>query len=366
MIFPICLFETMKKKITDKLCEIFGHTFGKWKAESDPKRCIFGFGASVSSAPEPNDATFRKMMTKIMTKITKVTRIHSESAAHLPQVRRTSATNLPQIRYTFAPLLQKFRQNLNKNVADLPQTWLPIETSLLIRYEFAALSPQTRYVFIAILLYCGARGTDEIPMDARFLANALAVDERLLKNSLKELEFSNLLLEREKEREEKKEKENTHRQTDARDENGVVVGVNFNSFSGEKTESENQTENEIENGLLKMDSAGKEFSKGSRFTMEDCIKYAKQSDGVKNPNALANNLFQTGNADAFIMAMLYPVEAQAEEAKNFGKPIGFSNDPCSVCFGAKMADTDGKGYRKCIHCRDERGKSTGFEPQGEK
>ena len=309
----------------------------------------FGFGESVSSAVDTNAAIFNKNMGKTTTKIAKVT-----------QIRRKSVADLPQIRYTFAPLLQKFRQNLNKNVADLPQTWLPIETSLLIRYEFAALSPQTRYVFLAILLYCGARGTDEVPMDVKFLANALAVDERLLKKSLDELEFSKLLLEREKERREKKPTE----QTDGENENGVVVGADFNSFSEPKTKAENQTENK--SVFNKSDSAvsGKP-SHLSRFTMEECLKYALASDGVKNPNALANNLYQTGNADAFIMAMLYPAELLAAEHETFGDPTRFTNEPCAICFGAKMSDVDGKGYRKCQHCKDERGKSTGFEPKGE-
>jgi hypothetical protein len=309
----------------------------------------FGFGESISSAVDTNAAIFNKNMGKTTTKIAKVT-----------QIRCKSVADLPQIRYTFAPLLQKFRQNLSKNVADSPQTWLPIETSLLIRYEFAALSPQTRYVFLAILLYCGARGTDEVPMDVRFLANALAVDERLLKKSLDELEFSKLLLEREKERREKKHTE----QTDGENENGVVVGGNFNSFSEPKAEAENQTENKAV--FNKSDSAvSNKPSHLSRFTMEECLKYAKQSDGVKNPNALANNLYQTGNADAFIMAMLYPVDALAAERETFGDPTKFTDEPCSICFGAKMSDVDGKGYRKCVHCKDERGKSTGFEPKGE-
>jgi hypothetical protein len=312
-------------------------------ARATERAQCFGFGESVSSAAATNAAIFNKTMGKTTTKIAKVS-----------QIRCKSVADLPQIRYTFAPLLQKFRQNLNKNVADLPQTWLPIETSLLIRYEFAALSPQTRYVFLAILLYCGARGTDEIPMDVKFLANALAVDERLLKKSLDELEFSKLLLEREKERKEKKHTE----QTDEGGENGVVVGVDFKYFSEPKNENKNKAV------FNKSDSAVNDRSHLSRFSMEDCLKYAKQSDGVKNPNALANNLYQTGNADAFIMAMLYPAELLAVERETFGEPTNFTNEPCAICFGAKMSDVDGKGYRKCEHCKNEKGNSTGLEPKG--
>ncbi len=80
---------------------------------------------------------------------------------------------------------------------------------------------------------------------------------------------------------------------------------------------------------------------------------------------MANHLFKTGEADAFILATLYPVRAEEAEAKSFGEPIQFTGEPCRVCFGAKMSDADGKGFRACVHCKNERGKSTGKEPEGE-
>ena len=293
-------------------------------------------------------------------KKTNVTQIRNKSATSMQHLCGTDAASMPQIRYLYAPLLQKFRGNLNKNVAEMPQTWLPVEVSLLLRYEFCTLSTHTRYIFVAILLYCAARGTDEIPVDTAFLANALVVDARTVQKSILELENSNLLLERKKEKREKKHTE----QTDEGGENGVVVCADFNSFSEPKAEAVNQNENKAV--FNKSDSAANgKPSHLSRFSMEECLKYAKQSDGVKNPNALANNLYQTGNADAFIMAMLYPADLLAAERETFGDPTNFTNEPCAVCFGAKMSDVDGKGYRKCQHCKDERGKSTGFEPKGE-
>lgn len=146
----------------------------------------------------------------------------NKSGANVRQFRGNSAASLQQNCYKTVPLLRKFRSYLRKEVANLPQTWLPIECSLLIRYEFATLSPQTRYIFVAILLYCGARGVDEIPVDTRFLANALAVDERMLKKSLEELEISGLLLERKKDREDRKD---TDRQTDRNRSRWCVCGV---------------------------------------------------------------------------------------------------------------------------------------------
>lgn len=292
--------------------------------------------------------TIRNSVGKIMTTKTKKSR---KNVARSPRIRDASATNLQQTRYLFAPIMQKFRDYLRKDVANLPQIWLPIECNLLFRYEFATLSPQIRYIFVAILLYCGSRGTDEIPINITFLASALAVDARMLPKALEELEFSGLLVERKKEREEKKD---TDRQ---RESAGARVSVDdFNSF-------QNQSENE--NGLLKIVPANSNGnSKHSQFTIEECLKYVEacqaKGEQVQSPKALASKLHKTGEADSFIKATLYPEQFDAEQ---FGNPTIFSDEPCIVCFGAKLADTDGKGYRACPHCANERGKSTGYEPE---
>ena len=97
------------------------------------------------------------------------------------------------------------------------------------------------------------------------------------------------------------------------------------------------------------------------------MKYVElcKSDGetVKSPKALANHLFKTGEADSFIMATLYPAKQKEVDLQTFGEPRPFSAKPCSICYGAKMADVDDKGFRACQHCKNEKGKSTGFEPE---
>jgi hypothetical protein len=65
------------------------------------------------------------------------------------------------------------------------------------------------------------------------------------------------------------------------------------------------------------------------------------------------------------MATLYPQRQEEIAAQTFGSPAIFTDAPCSVCFGAKMSDADGKGFRACEHCRNERGKPTGLEPAEE-
>lgn len=271
----------------------------------------------------------------------------NKSATNLQQNCSKSAAELQQICYKSVPLLRKFRGYLKKEVANLPQTWLPIECSLLIRYEFATLSPQTRYIFVAILLYCGMRGIDEIPVDIGFLANALAVDARMLPKSLEELEISGLLLERKKEREEKEK--DTDRQKEGAE---ARVSVDSENLFQNEEENEEKTADKIE-----------PLPRSSQFPLEDVLRYVMKevADGkrIENPNALASQLHKTGQADAFIKASLYPDQLALEQ---FGEPRRFTGEPCSVCFGAKMSDADGRGYRACVHCKNERGKSTGFEP----
>ena len=275
-------------------------------------------------------------------------RIRDESATNPQRIRDESATNPLRIRYAFVPLLQQFRDHTRKNDARL---WIPIETSLLTRYEFAALSPQTRYVFVAILLYCGANGMDEIPLDAKFISNVIVADFRTVDKSLDELLSVNLLQEREKREKKEKRKE----QTDRQKETAARVSVSDENFS--QNENQNQNE-EKEVGQIKVSEA-----KQSEFSLQECKKYveAEIKDGanITNANALAMKLFNTGQSDAFIKARLYPEQVSIEQ---FGQPRSFTEYPCKVCFGAKQAEIDGKGYGKCQHCRNERGVPTGLEP----
>ncbi len=293
---------------------------------------------------------WEKVMTKKTTKKVK-------KSANSSRIGDESVADSPQIRYAFVPLSQQFRRHTKKNDAKI---WIPIECSLLIRYEFAALSPQTRYIFVAILLYCGMRGVDEIPLDTKFMASALIVDERTLKKSFDELLFSKLLLDREKEREKEK---NT--QTDR--ENASRVSVDSENLSEEEAE-EKAEEKEVYKNEASSGNGSNENSKLSKFTIEECLRYVEKEIGdgatIQNPKALATKLFKTGEADSFIMARLYPDKQSEIDLQAFGEPRIFTDNPCSVCLGAKMADTDGAGYRKCEHCRNERGKATGLEPRG--
>ena len=260
----------------------------------------------------------------------------------------------------------KMKRNFEANSASF---WIPVECSLLTRYNFVALMPHSRYIYVAILLHCGVTGSEEIPTDTRFLANIFGVDERTISKSLDELENANLLVERKKE---EIRKEHTDRQETA---DAGAVCVEFENLSQEFSEQEKpKTENE--NGLLKIvsptiaelknnssiflinsNNSNIENAKNnaSIFSIEECLKYVEicKSNGevIQSPKALANHLRKTGEADAFITATLYPAKQADVDRAQFGEPIIFLEEPCAVCFGAKMSDVDGKGYRACEHCK---------------
>lgn len=105
----------------------------------------------------------------------------------------------------------------------------------------------------------------------------------------------------------------------------------------------------------------------SKFSLEDCVKYVQlcQSKGepVRSVQGLANHLYRTGSADASIRAALYPEQQKEIELRTYGAPREFSDEPCRVCYGARMEIVEGKGSRRCTHCRDEKTNSTGREPR---
>lgn len=321
-------------------------------------------------------------------------------------------TDSQHTRYAFVPIVREFRGHTQKNRARL---WIPFETSLLVRYEFASCSLQTRYVFVAIVLFCGAHGTEQIPLDAKFMSSVLLADERTIEKSFEELISKNLLVER-TEREKRKEKttqtdtvvvvcdsENLFQNENADGEK--IVAGNFGDSSAAKTAETaiKAADRDTVTANRKTAAAGKQTAvagkqtaatgkpadasgkpadatgkpadqtdkennaaakkSASMFSLTECLKYAEQQPNATNPQGLATHLFRTGDADAFILAKLYPEKAKAEEALAYGAPVRFTADLCTICFGSRMSDPDGKGYRKCAHCKDERGKSTGFEPQ---
>jgi len=277
-----------------------------------------------------------------------------KNETNAPRTRGKSAAN-PHEKMLTVPLFNKFRAQVRREFAeDSAASWIPVECSLLIRYEFAACSLPTRYIFVAILLLCGLRGSDKVPANTRYLSNALAADERSIKKALAELIRANLLSEREQI--ERIDIKDTQTQTDET----LLLSVNqFNPF---KTENQNQNRDEKGNSTN---------GHSSKFSIDECLQYVEQcrrnGDNITNAQGLARSLFQSGTSDSFILAALYPerlAEQQAQQTREiYGEPVPFSDELCAVCFGAKMEIVKDKGARICEHCKDERGKPTGFEPK---
>ena len=248
------------------------------------------------------------------------------------------ATNAERTRTLFVPLFNQFRRNVRRDfVQNESATWIPVECSLLVCYEFAACSLQTRYIFVAILLLCGMRGSDKIPADPRFLAKALSADVRTIKKSIRELLDANLLAEREKDKKKEETRTQKEREPDA---------VRVDSENSVKT-----------NGHL------------SEFSLEECLKYVEtcraRGENITNPKGLATSLYESGRADAFILATLYPEKNREKEVEIYGEPRRFSDEPCAICYGSKMEVVSGKGARPCPNCKNERGQNTGKQPEGE-
>ena len=105
----------------------------------------------------------------------------------------------------------------------------------------------------------------------------------------------------------------------------------------------------------------------SAFTLGDCLRYAEickgRGDPIRSTKALASSLHRTGDGDELIRATLYPAQQAAVDVERYGAPRAFTDQPCVVCHGAKMETVAGKGARPCPNCKDERGRSTGKQPQ---
>jgi hypothetical protein len=88
---------------------------------------------------------------------------------------------------------------------------------------------------------------------------------------------------------------------------------------------------------------------GSRFTLEECRKYAEhlRADGINNPGGYATTIYRTGEADEAIAAYLAPVEPS--------KVVDAS--ACPDCHGTGFYEPAGagKGVTKCRHERLKEG-----------
>lgn len=263
--------------------------------------------------------------------------------------------------YLFAPKMKKFFKTKRKNEALL---WIPVETSLLFCDEFQNIAPINRCIFVSFMLLCGIRGELEIPFRINYLANTLGINKRAISKGIDELISAKLLHKTDRQTEKTERTAQTDRQ-ETSDEGAVCVDSK-NSFQDNSDEiqdskfkiQDEQSKNNLKSEILNLKS---------QFSIAECLKYVEicksKGDAIKSTKALANHLFKTGEADAFILATLYPEKLAEIDRETYGEPRQFTDEPCTVCYGAKMAEMiKGSGFAKCPHCQNEKGKATGFEP----
>ena len=269
---------------------------------------------------------------------------------------------------------------------DRSPIWIKLHCAILDDYEFCSLPDETKFHAVSLMLLA-SRMNNKIPDDELWLRGKINANSEINLKLLIEIGFlevvkgarssakkplndcnpNNLndesvnevekLCDLEQNRtEENREEHNTPQQSagaeaaeNAPENAAAVVCMDFQSFETEEIKKQSAAAGNL-----------------SSFTLAECLRYvdlcAAKGDNIRNPKGLATNLFQTGKSDAFIRAALFPDEQQKADLEIYGEPIRFTAEPCRVCFGAKMADAGGKGYRKCEHCRNERGIATGFEP----
>ncbi len=266
--------------------------------------------------------------------------------------------------------------------------WIKLHCAVLDDYEFAQIPDETKFHAFGLMLLA-SRLNNKFPEDEVWLRRKLSASSEINIELLLEIGFLEVF--NEKKVSKKKQKATQKTPTNARKpkktqgESASTVSksplaqnrTEQNKREKNTTQHNRRTETDAENAVaVSVDSfnSSEEFSKNknnnghlSRFTLEECLHYVERcqtkGDDIRNPKGLATNLYQTGNSDAFILAMLYPEKQLEIDKKVYGEPVEFTDEPCSVCFGGKMADVDGKGYKPCEHCKNEKGNSTGFEPQ---
>lgn len=267
--------------------------------------------------------------------------------------------------------------------------WIKLYCSLLDDYEFAQLPDETKFHAVGLMLLA-SRLNNKFPDDERWLRAKINAGTEINLEKLLEIEFLEVA-----ETERSGKKQTAKNQVNARKPNKThgesasteFSGDEFSASAEESREEERRTHTQQKRGAVAPEEIAEEkteeksvcvisekFSENgnghrSQFSLEDCLAYVKicetKGEPVKNAKGLASHLYKTGDSDAFILAALYPEENLKKELEIYGEPRKFLEEPCLVCYGSKMEVVEGRGARPCPNCKNERGQSTGKQPEGE-
>jgi predicted transcriptional regulator len=94
----------------------------------------------------------------------------------------------------------------------------------------------------------------------------------------------------------------------------------------------------------------------SKFSLEDCQRYAKHlhasGQGVTNPGGFARTIHKSGTEDSQIASWLAEVEPERVHSGELETPLLIDASACTVCHGSKFFYPDAdltKGVRRCTH-----------------
>jgi len=262
--------------------------------------------------------------------------------------------------------------------------WIKLHCAILEDYEFQQLPDAAKFHVVGLSLLA-SRLNNRFPDDARWLAAKIGAAEEIEIETLIESGFLEVI--REEKGSKSDESASAKRITNAcksqktKDESAsarIEAAENAASPEHNRTE-ENKTHTEQtrvalseekEESAVRVNFENSLEKNGhrSQFSLDECLKCvqicAREGEPVKNAKGLASHLYKTGDSDAFILATLYPEKRADTEREIYGEPRKFTDEPCAVCFGSKMEVVEGRGARNCPNCKNERGHSTGKQPEG--
>ncbi len=265
--------------------------------------------------------------------------------------------------------------------------WIKLYCSILEDYDFARLPDETKFHAVGLMLLA-SRSNNKFPEDERWLRSKINAEKELNLDLLLEIRFLEVI----KDEKGVKNDENFDgkRTTNACKSKKTKDDLASATFQNEKScasaeqnrEEENRTHTQQTRDALSpvgvkdetavcvdLENSSKSNGHKSDFSLDECFKYVEickaKGENITNPKGLATSLHKTGDSDAFILATLYPEKREETEREIYGEPRKFSDEPCAVCFGSKMEVVEGRGARHCPNCKNERGQSTGKQPEGE-
>lgn len=266
--------------------------------------------------------------------------------------------------------------------------WIKLYCSILEDYDFARLPDETKFHAVGLMLLA-SRSNNKFPDDEEWLRAKINANSKINLQILLEIEFLEVISD--KKGEESDENFDGKRTTNARKSKKTKDDLASATFKDEKScasaehsrTEEKRTHTEQTHAALSADdvkdekamrvnleNSAKTNGHISQFSLDECLRYVRiceaKGEPIKNPKGLANHLNKTGDSDAFILATLYPEKREEAEREIYGEPRKFTDEPCAVCFGSKMEVVEGRGARNCPNCKNERGQSTGKQPEKEK